>query len=109
MYVPDLADADAACQVASEFRVPREDEHTGGFVLRLWTWCYALMAPGAWRVVEASGWRAWPPRLPEQPIFHPVLNRWYATKIALEWNVPHGGVGYGTDNRSGPLPRRGSQ
>jgi hypothetical protein len=25
-------------------------------------------------LVEASGWRAWPPRLPEQPIFYPVLN-----------------------------------
>ena len=47
-------------------------------------------------LVAASGWRAWPPRLPEQPIFYPVLNRWYATKIAREWNVPHGGVGYVT-------------
>jgi hypothetical protein len=25
-------------------------------------------------LVEASDWRAWPPRLPEQPIFYPVLN-----------------------------------
>jgi hypothetical protein len=25
-----------------------------------------------------------------------VLNRWYATKIAREWNVPAGGVGYVT-------------
>lgn len=47
-------------------------------------------------LVAESGWRAWPPRLPEQPIFYPVLNRWYATKIAREWNVPHGGVGYVT-------------
>jgi hypothetical protein len=45
-------------------------------------------------LVATSGWRAWPPRLPEQPIFYPVLNRWYATKITREWNVPHGGVGY---------------
>lgn len=47
-------------------------------------------------LVAASGWRAWPPRLPEQPIFYPVLNRWYATKIAREWNVPGEGVGYVT-------------
>jgi hypothetical protein len=47
-------------------------------------------------LVAASGWRAWPPRLPGQPIFYPVLNRWYATKIAREWNVPRGGVGYVT-------------
>lgn len=47
-------------------------------------------------LVAASGWRAWPPRLPGQPIFYPVLNRWYATKITREWNVPHEGVGYVT-------------
>ncbi len=32
-------------------------------------------------------------RLPEQPIFYPVLKEAYATKIAKEWNVPRGGVG----------------
>jgi hypothetical protein len=47
-------------------------------------------------LVASSGWRAWPPRLPDQPIFYPVLNRWYATKITREWNVPHQGVGYVT-------------
>jgi len=47
-------------------------------------------------LVAASQWREWPPRLPEQPIFYPVLNRWYATKIAREWNAPHEGVGYVT-------------
>jgi hypothetical protein len=25
-------------------------------------------------LVEGSGWREWPPRLPGQPIFYPVLN-----------------------------------
>jgi hypothetical protein len=47
-------------------------------------------------LVAESGWKAWPPRLPDQPIFYPVLNSWYATKIARDWNVPHGGVGYVT-------------
>lgn len=47
-------------------------------------------------LVEASGWSTWPPRLPEQPIFYPVLNEEYATKIAKEWNVPHSGVGFVT-------------
>jgi hypothetical protein len=45
-------------------------------------------------LVAASGWRAWPLRLPDQPIFYPVLNEWYATEITRKWNVPHGGVGY---------------
>lgn len=47
-------------------------------------------------LVGQSGWKKWPPRLPEQPIFYPVLNRAYATRIAREWNVPSGGVGYVT-------------
>jgi hypothetical protein len=47
-------------------------------------------------LVEASGWRAWPPRLPDQPIFYPVLNEDCATKIARDWNVKHSGGGYVT-------------
>jgi hypothetical protein len=47
-------------------------------------------------LVEASGWREWPPRLPEQPIFYPVLNQEYATMIAPDWNVKHSGSGYMT-------------
>ncbi|HEU5425774.1 MAG TPA: hypothetical protein VFU74_02825 [Actinocrinis sp.] len=47
-------------------------------------------------MVEASGWRAWPPRLREQPIFYPVLNEDYAVRIARDWNVPASGVGYVT-------------
>ena len=47
-------------------------------------------------LVTASGWRAWPPRLPDQPIFYPVRNEEYATMIARDWNVPTSGVGYVT-------------
>src|ERR1700749_1460298 len=47
-------------------------------------------------LVEASGWREWPPRLPDQPIFYPVLNEDYATRIARDWNVKASGVGYVT-------------
>ena len=47
-------------------------------------------------LVEESGWRAWPPRLPDQPIFYPVLNEDYATRIARDWNVKASGVGYVT-------------
>lgn len=38
------------------------------------------------RLVEQSGWRNWPPRLPDQPIFYPVLTFEYAEKIARDWN-----------------------
>lgn len=47
-------------------------------------------------LVEASGWRRWPPRLPDQPIFYPVLNEDYATRIARDWNVRASGIGYVT-------------
>lgn len=47
-------------------------------------------------LVEESGWRRWPPRRFEQPIFYPVLNEQYATMIARDWNVKHSGAGYVT-------------
>ena len=37
-----------------------------------------------------------PPRLPEQPIFYPVVQKEYAIKIARDWNVKFDGVGYVT-------------
>jgi len=40
-------------------------------------------------LIEASGWRAFPPRLPEQPIFYPVTNEAYARQIARDWNAQH--------------------
>ena len=47
-------------------------------------------------LVYDTGMRAFPPRLPDQPIFYPVLNQEYATKIARDWNVKHSGSGYVT-------------
>ncbi len=40
--------------------------------------------------------RAFPFRLPEQPIFYPVLTEEYAVKIARDWNVPASGSGFVT-------------
>ncbi|MEV6525936.1 ADP-ribosylation/crystallin J1 [Longispora sp. NPDC051575] len=47
-------------------------------------------------LLRESNWRSWPPRLPDQPIFYPVLTEDYAIRIAREWNVPHSGSGYVT-------------
>ena len=47
-------------------------------------------------LVEASGWREWPSRLPDQPIFYPVLNEDYATKIARDCDVKASGAGFVT-------------
>jgi hypothetical protein len=45
-------------------------------------------------LIRESSWRAFPPRLPEQPIFYPVLNEHYANQIARDWNTRDGGTGY---------------
>lgn len=45
-------------------------------------------------LIEASGWREFPPRLPEQPIFYPVLNERYAAEIALKWNTKDPASGF---------------
>ncbi|HEY2857627.1 MAG TPA: hypothetical protein VGJ21_04375 [Terracidiphilus sp.] len=45
-------------------------------------------------LIRESGWRAFPPRLPEQPIFYPVLEEAYAIQIARDWNTRDGGRGY---------------
>ncbi len=52
--------------------------------------------PEELKLVEEAGWRAWPPRLPEQPIFYPVTTEAYAVKIARDWNVPASGSGFVT-------------
>jgi hypothetical protein len=52
--------------------------------------------PEELELVRATGSRRWPPRLPEQPIFYPVLNEDYANRIARDWNVKASGVGYVT-------------
>ncbi|MGA2651590.1 MAG: hypothetical protein ABSF28_13745 [Terracidiphilus sp.] len=45
-------------------------------------------------LIRESGWREFPPRLPEQPIFYPVLNEENAVHIARDWNTRDGGTGY---------------
>jgi hypothetical protein len=47
-------------------------------------------------LVRETGSTRWPARLPDQPIFYPVLNEEYATMIARDGNVKASGVGYVT-------------
>ncbi|MBL7501163.1 ADP-ribosylation/crystallin J1 [Frankia sp. CNm7] len=54
------------------------------------------VGPDELKLIDESGRRAFPPRLPDQPIFYPVLNEGYATRIAREWNVPASGAGFVT-------------
>lgn len=45
-------------------------------------------------LIRASGFRAFPPRLPHQPIFYPVLTEAYAIQIARDWNTRDAASGY---------------
>lgn len=47
-------------------------------------------------LIMQSGWIKFPPRLPDQPIFYPVMNEEYAIQIARDWNVAATGSGYVT-------------
>ena len=54
------------------------------------------VGPYGLELIEGSGMRAFPPRLPDKPIFYPVLSEAYAVQIARDWNVPASGAGYVT-------------
>lgn len=60
------------------------------------TTLYRPVGPKELTLIEASGWKEFPPRLPDQPIFYPVMNEEYAIQIARDWNVPASGSGYVT-------------
>src|SRR6185295_16870326 len=57
---------------------------------------YRPVGPKELALIAAGGFREFPPRLPEQPIFYPVLNEEYARQIARDWNVSASGAGYVT-------------
>lgn len=57
---------------------------------------YRPVGPKELELIKASGWVAFPPRLPEQPIFYPVTNEAYAVQIARDWNVKESGAGFVT-------------
>jgi hypothetical protein len=57
---------------------------------------YRPVGPEELTLIRESGFRRFPPRLPHQPVFYPVLTEAYATKIARDWNVKASGAGYVT-------------
>lgn len=57
---------------------------------------YRPVGPEELELIRSSGWKAFPPRLPEQPIFYPVVEKEYAVRIARDWNVKASGAGYVT-------------
>ena len=57
------------------------------------TMLYRPVGQKEFELVRTAEFREFPPRLPEQPFFYPVLSEAYATRIASEWNT--------NDERSG--------
>jgi hypothetical protein len=55
---------------------------------------YRPTGPKELALVADSGWKEWPPRLPDQPIFYPVLTFDYAEKIARDWNSTREDAGF---------------
>jgi hypothetical protein len=48
---------------------------------------YRPVGQAEFELIRESGFRKFPPRLPQQPYFYPVLNEEYATQIARDWNT----------------------
>lgn len=57
---------------------------------------YRPVGPEELELIKQSGGKAFPPRLPEQPIFYPVVEKEYAIRIARDWNVAASGAGFVT-------------
>jgi hypothetical protein len=46
------------------------------------------------QLISATDFRCFPPRLPSQPFFYPVLTEEYAVQIARDWNTKDEASGY---------------
>lgn len=55
---------------------------------------YRPVGQAEYDLIAQSDFTRFPPRLPEQPIFYPVLNHKYAHEIAQKWNTRYADSGY---------------
>ncbi len=55
---------------------------------------YRPVGPKELQLIRDGGWHGFAPRLPDQPIFYPVLTRSYADQIARDWNSKSEGTGF---------------
>jgi len=55
---------------------------------------YRPVGRAEFELIRASGFKKFPPRLPHQPIFYPVLSEAYATQIARDWNTKDESSGF---------------
>ena len=50
-------------------------------------------------LIKQGNYLKFPPRLPEQPIFYPVVTEEYATQIARDWNSKYNDAKFGCVTR----------
>lgn len=55
---------------------------------------YRPIGQREYELIRDTGFRQFPPRLPAQPIFYPVLNEDYAVQMARDWNTKDAASGY---------------
>ena len=67
-------------------RIPMKE----GVFMRL----YRPVGQAELNLIISADYNSYPPRLPEQPIFYPVLNERYAREIAERWNKKSADSGY---------------
>lgn len=87
----DLAPGDVE-QAVAELREAGVRIATSNDILGDTMTLYRPVGPEELALLEECEFAAWPPRLPEQPIFYPVTNEGYAEQIAREWNLPESGA-----------------
>jgi len=58
------------------------------------TTLFRPVGPKELELIAATEFRAFPSRLPDQPIFYPVLEREYARQIARDWNSKDAAAGF---------------
>lgn len=55
---------------------------------------YRPVGQAEYDLIAQTDFTRFPPRLPEQPIFYPVLHQQYAHEIAEKWNTRYADSGY---------------
>lgn len=75
-------------------RGPVTEQHGSGDARRDTVTLHRPVGQAELDLIAATDWTAFPPRLPFQPIFYPVLNEDYAAQIARDWNTKDQASGY---------------
>lgn len=92
----EIARLESRPETVGRAREIRRLERELGSMKSSTTTLFRPVGPAELDLIRDSGWTRFPPRLPEQPIFYPVLNQEYARQIARDWNVKDSGAGYVT-------------